>query len=160
MLTLILTLILTLNPNFNPEANPKTNPDTNAKTNLNPNSNPNLQKLSENKLQNIQNTYKITATSSFQSYHLFMPSVLRHRYLSKNLAICTALRMTRRAADSTPCRVRSAEWICLQLEGDWGAKMDYAPDIVCGCYGWYADVAMRICGYATNEMPTFMELCT
>jgi len=66
--------------------------------NLYPNSNPNLQKLSANKVQNIQNTNKITTAGSFQSHHLFMPSVLRHRYLTKNLAICTALRMTRRAA--------------------------------------------------------------
>jgi len=52
--------------------------------------------LSENKVQNIQNTNKITTTGSFQSHHLFMPSVLRYRYLSKNLAICTALRLTHR----------------------------------------------------------------
>jgi len=34
---------------------------------------------------------KITTTGSFQSHHLFMPSGLCHRYLSKNLTIGTGL---------------------------------------------------------------------
>jgi len=38
------------------------------------------------KFRNIQNMNKIT-TGYFQSHHLFMPSVLRHWYLSKNLAV-------------------------------------------------------------------------